>query len=238
MNSSILRCLLLVIFLCCSLFGYGQGKVIRPTNQQSRTSIHKTSRNVTISEPDGYINGHGYVDLGLPSGLKWATCNLGASTPSDYGNYYAWGETSTKSSFNENNSLTFGKTTSELESSGIINSEGNLTMTHDASRINWGSTWRMPTKENYEELINNCKWTRTIVNGKRGYLLVGPNKKTIFLPEAGYKIDERHNNAGMAGYIWCATAGNIRLHFDKYSYYNYINVGRLYDGCPIRSVSE
>ena len=238
MNSKILQCVIVVIYLCANLYGYGQGKVTRPTNQQSRTSNHKTSRNVTISEPDGYINGHGYVDLGLPSGIKWATCNLGASIPSDYGNYYAWGETSIKSSFNENNSLACGKTRSELESDEIISSGGNLTMTYDASRANWGNTWRMPTKENCEELINNCKWTRTIVNGKRGYQLVGPNGKSIFLPEAGYKIDDRHNNAGMAGYIWCATAGNICLFFDKYSYYIRDRVARIYDGYSIRSVSE
>lgn len=67
----------------------GQGQIKRPpTNAKPK---------VGISKPDGYNNGHGYVDLGLPSGLKWATCNVGATTPSDYGNYYAWGETKPKS---------------------------------------------------------------------------------------------------------------------------------------------
>ena len=66
------------------------------TNKQTYTNQRKVASQTKISDPDGYINGHGYVDLGLPSGTKWATCNIGASKPSDYGTYYGWGETSTK----------------------------------------------------------------------------------------------------------------------------------------------
>lgn len=91
-----------ILFICLSCFGfvcYGQGQVSRPTNPQTQTSKpKKVASEVKISEPDGFINNYGYIDLGLPSGTKWATCNLGASKPSDYGNFYAWGEVKAKKS--------------------------------------------------------------------------------------------------------------------------------------------
>ena len=121
------------------------------------------------------INGHEYVDLGLPSGLKWATCNVGASSPSDYGNYYAWGETSTKSEYTESNSKTRGKNMGDIG--------GNSA--YDAARANWGGSWRLPTKAEFEELLNRCTWTWTSQNGHKGYLVKGPNGRSIFIPAAG-----------------------------------------------------
>ncbi|MCF0197473.1 MAG: hypothetical protein HUK03_09675, partial [Bacteroidaceae bacterium] len=94
---------------------------------------------------EGKINGHEYVDLGLPSGLKWATCNVGASRPEDYGGYFAWGETSSKGSYSESNSVTYNVSVSQLRSSGVIGSDGSLTPAYDAARANWGGSWRMPT---------------------------------------------------------------------------------------------
>lgn len=86
-----------IVFVECGLNSYGQGKVSRPTQQQSQSSKPKKSNpKVTVSKPDGYINGYGYVDLGLPRGTKWATCNIGAKSPEEAGDYFAWGETTTK----------------------------------------------------------------------------------------------------------------------------------------------
>lgn len=103
------------------------------------------------------INGHEYVDLGLPSGLKWATCNVGANSPSEYGDYYAWGETTTKTSYTYENSKTYNKKIGDIG--------GNAS--YDAARANWGGTWRMPTKEEFDELLNKCTCTWTTQGGKK-----------------------------------------------------------------------
>ena len=100
----------------------------------------------TAAQTRGTINGYDYVDLGLS--VKWATCNVGASTPEDYGDYYAWGETSTKSSYDIDNSTTFGKQMRSIA--------GNPTW--DAARKNWGSPWRLPTEAEFQELIDNSTW--------------------------------------------------------------------------------
>ena len=125
----------------------------------------------------GTENGHNYVDLGLPSGLKWATCNVGATTPEEYGGYYAWGETTTKIEYTEENCLTSGKQMNDIS--------GNAQ--YDAATANWGGNWRMPKSTELEELIENCTWTRTAHNGVDGYKVEGPNGNSIFLPEAGFR---------------------------------------------------
>lgn len=127
---------------------------------------------VTVSDT---IAGHDYVDLGLPSGTKWATCNVGASTPEEYGNYYAWGETSTKTEYTEENSVTYGQQMSDIS--------GNAQ--YDAATANWGSTWRIPNRAEVEELIDNCTWTWTTQNGVNGIKVTGTNGNSIFLPAAG-----------------------------------------------------
>ena len=152
----------------------------------------------TISE--GTLNGHDWVDLGLPSGLKWATCNVGATRPEDYGNFYAWGETTTIKSHDQSNSVTSGQEISDFS--------GNAQ--YDAARANWGSTWRMPTKAEIEELINNCAWTWTTQNGVNGYRVTGPNGNSIFLPGAGYCEWLARINSSVRvnvgdGYYWSST---------------------------------
>lgn len=122
------------------------------------------------------INGHEYVDLGLPSGTKWATCNVGANKPEECGNEYAWGETITKSEYNPRNSITHG------ESMGNIS--GNRK--YDVARANWGGSWRMPTKREMEELKNKCTWKMISQSDAEGYVegyrVTGPNGNSIFLP--------------------------------------------------------
>ena len=162
-------------------------------------------RFTTLEEDGGIINGHEYVDLGLPSGLKWATCNVGANNPEDYGFYFAWGETTTKAEYTSGNSLTFGLSISELQSQGIIDGNHNLTPSHDATTANYGSTWRMPTKAEMEELLNNCTWKWTTQNGVNGYKVTGPNGNNIFLPAAGYRFRSSLYFAGEYGYYWSST---------------------------------
>ena len=141
------------------------------------------------------INGYDWVDLGLPSGLKWATCNVGATTPEGYGNYYAWGETTTKASYDQSNSVTYNQEISDFS--------GNAT--YDAARANWGSTWRMPTKAEIEELINNCTWTWTTQNGVNGYRVIGSNGNRIFLPAAGCYSAASPSDVGGYGNYWSST---------------------------------
>ena len=146
------------------------------------------------------INNHEYVDLGLS--VKWATCNVGASSPEEYGNYYAWGETSTKATYTEENCATYGLDISQLQSQGYIDGEGNLTPQYDAAAANWGGDWRMPTKAEQQELLDNCTWTWTTQNGVKGYNVEGPNGNSIFLPAAGFRSGSLLYYAGSLGYYW------------------------------------
>lgn len=180
------------------------------------------------TEPAGSINGHDYVDLGLPSGVKWATCNVGASSPSDYGDYFAWGETSTKSGYN---SKTEGKTMSDIGGSS----------SYDAARANWGGSWRLPTLAELEELKERCTWTWTTENGHNGYRVQGPNGKSIFLPAAGGRYGTTLNFAGEIGYYWSPTPSEdsyyaCGLYFNSGS--RIVDWNYRYYGYSVRPVSE
>ena len=189
---------------------------------------------------DNKINGHEYVDLGLS--VKWATCNVGASSPEDYGNYYAWGETTIKDRCSASNSVTYGLSFLQLQPQGYIDSEGNLTPSLDAATANWGSTWRLPTKAELTELKNNCTWTWTTQNGKTGYKVTGPNGNSIFLPAAGCRYGSSLVNAGEYGYYWSSTPHEsdsisaYRLYFNS-SNQNAYWIYRRY-GHSVRPVTE
>lgn len=172
-------------------------------------------------KPDGSDGheGNGYVDLGLS--VKWATCNVGATSPEDYGNYYAWGETSTKSSYTSDNSKTYGKSMGE-------DIKGNSN--YDAARAKWGGSWRMPTDAEMQELIDKCTWKWTTQNGVNGYNVKGPNGNYIFLPAAGYRYGSSLNLAGSGGGYWSSTpSGN---DYDSYAYYLDFDSGNqgVYEG--------
>ena len=196
----------------------------------------------TLEEDGGVINGHKYVDLGLPSGLKWATCNVGADFLEDYGDYFAWGETTTKAGYTEENSLTSRLTISELQSQGIIDGDHNLTPSYDAARANWGGSWRMPTEAEQRELIDNCTWERTTQNGVNGYKVTGPNGNSIFLPAAGYRYGSSLDHAGEYGYYWSSSpyesdsSSAYRLYFDSSG--QYVDWDYRGDGRSVRPVAE
>ena len=147
--------------------------------------------------------GHECVDLGLS--VKWATCNVGANKPEEDGDYFAWGETTKKGTYYENNCPTYGLSKSELRSKGYIDSEGNLTPKYDAARANWGGNWRMPTKTEMQELKDRCTWTWTTQNGVNGYKVTGPNGNSIFLPATGYRYGSSLYVAGSFGSYWSST---------------------------------
>lgn len=147
------------------------------------------------SGPDGEIAGYGYVELGLPSGLKWATQNIGADSPSDYGDYYAWGETAVKQEYTEENAGLYGKRMDDMAESPA----------YDVARARWGGSWRMPTKEECEELLDECCWTWTDYNGHAGYRVTGRNGRSIFLPAAGYRRCSDVYRDGKDGIYWSST---------------------------------
>ena len=121
------------------------------------------------------IERHEYVDLGLS--VKWATCNVGANKPEDYGDYFAWSETQPKSEYGES---TYSRTAYPI----------TLPLSDDAARANWGGSWRMPTMAEQDELRKKCKWKWTTQNGVNGYKVTSKkNGNSIFLPAAGFRTD-------------------------------------------------
>ena len=162
---------------------------------------------VTAWIVDGSENGHEYVDLGLPSGVKWATCNVGASTPEEYGNYYAWGETDTKSEYNwENYKFRIsGDSDSNVKLSKYVDGiPPLLEYSDDAARANWGGKWRMPMYREIDELRNYCTFTWTTQNGVNGCKVSGRNGRSIFLPAAGSRQDTVLWRDGIRCYYWSA----------------------------------
>lgn len=191
---------------------------------------------------ESLINGYDWVDLGLPSGLKWATCNVGASSPEDYGDYFAWGETETKSEYTKSNSLTHGLTISGLHSQGYIDGSGNLTPSHDAATANWGGSWRMPTADEIQELLDECTWTWTTQNGVNGYKVTGPNGNHIFLPAAGFRSGSSLYYAGEDGSYWSSTPYESDSSRAYYLYFlsdnQYVYCFDRGDGRSVRPVAE
>ncbi len=165
----------------------------------------KVVRKHTGTDLTGNINGHDWVDLGLPSGLRWATCNVGASVPEEFGYYIAWGETEPKDEYTSINSLTYKVPLKRLKQWGIIDQSGTLTKVHDAACVSWGEPWRMPTIEDYTELLTNCTWTFSEVNGVNGYTVTGPNHQHIFLPAAAFQQNTKIENVGDFGDYWSST---------------------------------
>ena len=167
--------------------------------------------------PTGYFgnyNGHDYVDLGLPSGTLWATCNVGASSPEDHGDYFAWGETTTKSSYSWSTykycNGSYDKLTKYCNSSSYGNNgfTDNLTVlqsSDDAATANWGSGWCMPTKAQWKELKDNTTITWTRQNGVRGRKFTASNGNSLFLPAAGYRYESGLYYFVSFGYYWSSS---------------------------------
>lgn len=145
---------------------------------------------------------HGFVDLGLPSGILWATCNVGANTPEESGYYFAWGETETKNTYSWNNYKHCYNTSSVLTKYYRSDHLTTLEAIDDAATTIWGQEWRMPTKEEFEELIHNTTKKWTVQNGMCGYLITASNGNTIFLPAAGCMEEERLRDYYAWGDYW------------------------------------
>lgn len=168
---------------------------------------------------NGSYNGHDYVDLGLPSGTLWATCNVGATTPDGYSEYFAWGETQPKTVYDWSTYKYCNGYYDQLTkycnnyNYGYNGFTDNLTMLlpeDDAATVNWGSGWRMPTYYEWNELLDYCTQMWTDQPGVNGLLLTAPNGNSIFLPAAGHRIGSGINFAGINGVYWSSS-----LHSDS-----------------------
>lgn len=138
------------------------------------------------------------VDLGLS--VKWAAWNIGANSPEEYGGFYAWGETKEKSSYKEENYAFY-----DSEKDKFISVGSDISRTkYDVAHVQWGGNWRMPTKEEVEELQNNCKWEWVSLNGVKCAKVTGPSGASIHIPLAGVK-GSNHTYKGKYGYYWTST---------------------------------
>ncbi len=184
----------------------------------------------------GDANGHEYVDLGLPSGTLWATCNVGASTPEDYGDYFAWGEIEPKENYSWStykycNGDEHSLTKYCIESNyGIIDNKTILDPEDDAATANWGKTWRMPTHAEQQELIDECEWEWTDNyngTGVSGRIVTGKNGNSIFLPAAGSRSGISLTGAGLGVLYWSSSlydtssyGFDFGFNLDKYRCYH------------------
>ena len=196
----------------------------------------------------GTYNGHEYVDLGLPSGTLWATCNVGASTPEGSGSYFAWGETTTKSSYgnnykygyeDDNGNYHFTKYNTNPEY-GPVDNLTTLQTSDDAATAKWGSGWRIPSNAQWEELYSHTSITLTAQNGVKGFCFTASNGGSIFLPAVGYYTFSELNVYGRTCRYWTnqlSASEPVRAgtFFSVNENYKLSELGRGF-GCPVRAV--
>lgn len=213
-----------------------QGKVIRGKTETTQSKPSSPKQSVKPKETRGYLNGHEWVDLGLPSGTKWATCNVGASSPSDFGKHFAFGD------------ITGVKYTGRVEDypTGII-----YGTTYDIAKKYMGENWRMPSLNECKELVMLCKSQIDTINGIEGRKIIGPNGNSIFLPFSGIamNVDDIRNYSGATGVPWCNFesiywSGESNNHYghgisNNHSYLsNSYAVKYKYYGCSVRGVTK
>ncbi|MCR5660406.1 MAG: T9SS type A sorting domain-containing protein [Bacteroidales bacterium] len=210
------------------------------TNNEGNRYNGKSVRLVRNAEPEP--EPHGYIDLGLPSGTLWATCNVGANSPEEYGDYFAWGETQTKDVYNwETYQYYDGNNLTKYSGSDGLTT---LLPEDDAATANWGNGWRMPTKEEFQELYNNATITWTQQDGVNGCLFTASNGNSLFLPASGSRSDNELGSAGIQGNYWSSS-----LHTDYTEcvwYFSFFYAGNgmgysdnnRYKGYTVRPVRE
>ena len=175
-------------------------------------------------------SGHEYADLGLS--VKWATRNVGADSPEESGDFFAWGEIAPKDDYTEDNSLTYGN-------KEIQDISGNPE--YDAARANWGGTWRLPTMEECEEFLDNCQFEWTQFNGQNGFKVTGPSGNSIFLPAAGTTSSGILWHDDEDATFWSSTTYSSISAYGPYiqqDKYNYISIQSRSYGLPLRAVSD
>ena len=182
-----------------------------------------------------------YIDLGLPSGTLWATCNVGANTPEEYGDYFAWGETTPKDRYSLGtyqyckgayNTMTKYCNNASYGYNGYTDDLTTLLPEDDAATANWGDGWRMPSQSEWQELLDNTTMTWTTQNGVNGRLFTASNGNTLFLPAAGDRTNSSLNGAGSDGFYFSSS-----LYTDNANYawgFYYFDSGDYYLDFDIR----
>lgn len=185
---------------------------------------------------DKVINGHKFKDLGLPSGLLWAETNVGASSATDDGDYFAWGETSPKTSYYWSN-YKWG----DDEMTKYNSSDGKTTLdaADDAATVNWGAPCRMPDSSDFQELSSKCDWSWQ----GNGYIVTGPNGNSIFLPASGYRSHDDLYDHGSNGSYWSRTLYSSYTYYARILYFYSGGIGpssslNRYGGFSVRAVAE
>jgi len=203
----------------------GQSKQIKPTIAQAQPS------NAPVT---GKTNGHEWVDLGLPSGTRWATCNIDATQANQPGKLYAWGEIASKASYTQENCKHYKK--------DIADFSGNKT--NDVATAKWGKGWRMPTKTDFDELLHYCNWKYVQKGGRWGSEITSTiNNKSIFLPVTGYKEGAKHQDASGNGMYWTSTPHKDQWNSGSYMYQfggalGEVSIGERSYGYAIRAVAD
>lgn len=197
----------------------------------------------SFTTDNGGLMYHEWVDLGLPSGVKWATCNVGASSPEEYGDYFAWGEIVPKSEYNWSTYKWCNGTDATITKyntsvwDGTVDNKKRLEFADDAARANWGGSWRMPTHAEWMELNENCEWEWTSRNGIDGRLVTGPNGNSLFLPAAGSWHDTEIYPPMPFGSYWSSSLYKNSLSFDSEGYHVFLVQARS-SGLTVRPVSD
>ena len=178
------------------------------------------------------------IDLGLPSGTKWACCNVGADKPETYGGYYAWGETEEKDYYNWG---TYVHCDGDWDSCHDLGSDIAGTQ-YDVGHVKWGGSWVMPSLDQITELLGNCTTQWTTKNGVKGRTFIGPSGGTVFLPAAGDRWDDGLYRAGSGGLYWSST--QVSSGSDNACFLTFFSGGARwfssyrYYGRPVRPVSK
>lgn len=243
------------VYICSEYFGVGDGVLRRNAGLVrlvSECSDFTPTPNPTVQ------NGHEYIDLGLPSGLKWSTTNIGATSPKGVGDKFAWGETSPKAEYTWNNYKYGGYNPDDndyhwmykyctKEIAGNVDGKTVLELGDDAAYVNWGESWRMPRIHEFEELRTNCTWIwTTIIGGTKGYIVIGQNGNRFFLPLTG-ETDYFGNAAGvywssdLEASSWDDAARSLQFNSSWHTTGTGTSYDRAYGECirpVIRAVSD
>ena len=204
-------------------------------------------------QTSGHHNGHEWVDLGLS--VKWATCNIGADSPEDYGDYFAWGRNRPKLKYTKANCKTIKKPWFFAKLLDFVRSD-NYTFVenipddisgnaqYDAARSNWGGSWRMPTHAEFMELGKKCNWTWTTQSGHNGYLVTSKIKgNSIFLPAADRRDGTDTDSVGGYGFYWSGTLSSSDFYLARYLYFDSrsifaTKITHRWDGQSVRPVTD
>jgi hypothetical protein len=238
---------ILFVALCCIAMFFVACEKDGPQDNKQEDSVDNNRTTIDGVTVSGTIAGHDYVDLGL--GVKWATYNIGATKPEGYGDYYAWGDTATQTTYNWSNykyangcydALTKYCNDSKYGKDDFTDTLTTLEVADDAATQIWGGNWRMPTDDEWQELVDSCTWTWITQNGVNGFEVKATNGRSIFLPAAGCRDDVDLYGVGSNGRYWSSSLHTYypygaRAMFFSSSDHGMVGSYRNY-GTPVRAV--